>query len=330
MPPCIQKNNKFINPHVADVRKSVWHFVKWTLGGYPEAYSIKPMPKDFQFPYTPPQAEEQKPTAVWINHSTFLIEVGRVRFLTDPIWAKRCSPANFLGPKRLHEASIKIEDLPQIHFVLISHNHYDHLDANSVKKLHQRFPDITWIVPLGVEKMLRKLGITKTVSLSWWQEAHFEGGSLPSPVRITSVPSQHFSGRALYDRDKTLWMGIVVEVHDQAQGWKRFYFVGDTGYNPHDFKNIGQRFGYMDLSLIPIGTYVPRSFMSPVHIEPKQSVWIHSEVGSKMSLGMHWKTFKLSEEGLQRPPFDLLHELDRQGISPQEFFPVEPGYKVNW
>ena len=139
------------------------------------------------------------------------------------------------------------------------------------------------------------------------------------------MPTQHFSGRNLFDRNRSLWNGYVV-----VQGDKKFYFVGDTGYNPYDFKEIGRRFAPIDLSLIPIGTYVPIEFMSPVHSSPYDGVEIHCDVGSRLSLGMHWNTFCLSEEPFNRPPYDLYLAMKKKNLSCDTFLPVNIGVRVNW
>ena len=266
--------------------------------------------------------EQVHPWAMWLGHSTYLLSVNDKQFLTDPIWSNRCSPVPFMGPKRKHPAPLPIEHLPQIDYVLISHDHYDHLDRRSVAKLHARFPNITWVVPMGVKVWFEKLGITKVVELSWWEDV-----TIDSTFRITAVPSQHFSGRRAPDMNKTLWAGYVVENVLDA---KTFYFVGDTGYNEVDFKEIGKKFSRIDLSLIPIGAYSPRKFMASVHAEPKDSVKIHIEVSSRLSLGMHWKTFCLSEEPMEQPPFDLFLAMKEQKLDPSYFLPIEPGQKINW
>ncbi len=317
---------KFINPFIKKTRRTLIDMMLWKIGYYDDLKEYPKAPEDFSYPIPDKEVEEDKPRAVWINHSTFLIDINGVNILTDPIWSKRCSPCPFIGPKRRHRPPLELGDLPEIHIVLISHNHYDHLDKWTVLELHRRFNDILWLVPKGVKKWFFNLGITHVEELSWWEDIEIPAFNL----RATAVPTQHFSGRSLFDGNRTLWAGWVVEFFKDRKHHKRLYFVGDTGYNPYDFKRIGERFGHMDLSLIPIGTYVPRKFMSPVHIEPKNAVRIHSEVGSKLSLGMHWKTFNLSDEPFHQPPWDLFHCLQHDGIDPLTFLAVEPGHEINW
>jgi N-acyl-phosphatidylethanolamine-hydrolysing phospholipase D len=267
---------------------------------------------------------------MWINHSTFLIKVENVHILTDPIWSQRCSPVSFFGPKRRHPPALALKTLPKIDYVLISHNHYDHLDKKTVLELFALYPDITWLVPLGVQSWFTKLGISKVFEHTWWESRELSNPASSLKISITAVPAQHFSGRNTKDINSTLWVGWVVEFKKDNSHSKRFYFVGDTGYNPYDFKKIGEHWQEMDLSLIPIGSYVPRKFMSPVHIEPFDAVRIHQEVKSKLSIGMHWKTFRLSDEPLNQPPYDLYLALQKEGIDPSHFLALEPGHEINW
>lgn len=312
---------RYVNPHQNDSKRNFWHFLLWRLGYYDDQRRGE-LHSDFVFPRFVIDYDPNKPHVTWINHSSFLISLNGLNFLTDPIWNDRPSPVNFCGPKRRHKPGIRLEDLPKIDYVLISHDHYDHLDKPTVKRLVHLFPHIHWIVPEGVKRWFLKENIYKVDEHQWWEERH-----LSPHLKITAVPAQHFSGRRGYDLNKTLWLGWVVE---DLQLGKRFYFVGDTGYNGHDFKSIGERWGSFDLSMIPIGSYVPRRFMSPVHIEPKDAVRIHQEVGSKLSLAMHWKTFRLSDEPMQQPPYDLYQSLQERKIDPSQFRVLEPGVKLNW
>ena len=273
----------------------------------------------------------QKPQVTWINHSTFLIEIDGVRLLTDPIWSDRCSPVNFIGPKRQHQPAISLSQLPSIDVVLISHDHYDHLDKKTVVHLIEHFPKIMWIVPLGLKKWFQKRGALNIMELSWWESRYFNQLKFPEiGLQVTAVPTQHFSGRGLFKKNRTLWVGYVIEFTTKENELKRLYFAGDTGYNDQDFKAIGRTFQEIDLSLIPIGAYIPKKFMSPVHIDPSKAVQIHKELHSNLSLGMHWKTFHLSEEGAEQPPYDLYCELKRKNIDPKHFRVLNAGQTINW
>ncbi len=330
--PYHKKGKRFTNPHVDDIRRSMLDVVLWKTGVYQDPIGWEKAPADFKYPEPENQLFNPKePIVHWVNHNTFLLVVDDIHILTDPIWSHRCSPLDFFGPKRRHDPSLEIENLPRVDYVVISHNHYDHLDRDSVKKLQQNFPDITWIVPLGVKKWFKKLGIHNVYERAWWEEIVLESPKHPEvKIKATAVPTQHFSGRHCLNLNKTLWVGWVLEFARRDKEFKRMYYVGDTGYNPHDFKMIGEHFGHMDLSLIPIGTYVPRVFMSPVHIEPANAVKIHTEVNSKLSVSMHWKTFNLSDEPLNQPPYDLYLSCERGGVDPRTFRVIEPGNEINW
>lgn len=315
------KSKHFINPHIEDSKRSLWHFFLWKIGYYDEPHPSSLVPPGFIYPAVPKPFERNKPSAVWIGHSTYLIEVGGQCILTDPVWDSYCSPIPIPRLHRLHEPPISLADLPRIDRVLISHNHYDHLDAKTVRILQQFHPQIQWIVPEGLSPWFRRRGITSLVELGWWQTFTDDF------CTITAVPTQHFSGRTLWDRDKTHWNGFVLETKESP---KTLYFAGDTGYNEKDFRTIGERWTHMDLSLIPIGAYIPKKFMQPVHINPFEAVQIHIQVKSRFSLGMHWKTFNLSDETQDQPPYDLYLAMQETQTPFDLFLPIDIGTYVNW
>ena len=321
---------KYANPYIRNIRRSFWHFLKWQWGHYNDLLPIAPPPSDFSYPIPANEVKSSEPKVMWINHSTFLIEIDGVRILTDPIWAKRCSPFSFVGPKRRHAPPMSIKDLPEIDAVLISHNHYDHLDLFTVKSLHKKFPHIHWFVPAGVGEWFEKRGIHLVKELRWWEETFLHLPQKGAKFWISSVPAQHHSGRGLFDGNKTLWMGFVVKALREGRENKSFYFVGDTAYNNFDFKKIGDVFSKIDLCLCPIGTYKPGRFMRTVHASPEDAVKIHQDVKAKLSIGMHWKTFKLSDEGLKRPPYDLYLAMQKYNLNLEKFLPLEPGIEINW
>lgn len=313
------KQKRFFNPHEPKLRKSTWDFILWRLGYYDEsAFKLSP-PLDFIYPAAPKPFNKKLPSAVWIGHSTYLIEVGGVHVLTDPVWDSYCSPVPIRALRRKAEPPIALGDLPPIDIVLISHNHYDHLDAKTVAALHQLHPNIHWVVPMRLAPWFVRRGIKNVTEIGWWQNHEIKNS------KVTAVPAQHFSGRTLWDTNKTHWNGYVLET-----AGKRIYFTGDTGYNPKDFKEIGNRFSYMDLSLIPIGTYSPQKFMQPVHICPQEAVQIHEDVKSRFSLGMHWNTFRLSDEPMDRPPFDLYLSMKAKRLAFESFLPIPIGVQVNF
>lgn len=314
-----KQKGRYINPYAKDLKRSLVDFLLWRSGYYDDNLPIEKIPLDFQYPFPVLDFEMSQPKAVWLGHSTFLIEKNDISFLTDPLFSDYCSPIPFKALKRQHECPLNIPSLPLINYVLISHNHYDHLDEKSILSLVKFFYDICFIVPKGLKKWFTRRAISNVIELDWG-EVYSE-----NDLKVTSVPAQHFSGRALWDKNRTLWCGYVVEI-----GNKSFYFVGDTGYNSIQFKRIGEVWPKIDLSMIPIGTYLPKRFMQPVHISPEEAVEIHCDVGSRFSLGMHWKTFRLSEESLDRPPFDLYQAMDAKGLKHSSFLPIEPGEWVNW
>lgn len=312
--------NRFVNPHIKDIKRNLWDAMMWRLGYYDEKTPRAAPPSNFFYPAALASCDRLRPLALWIGHSTFMIQVHGLTFLTDPIFSQFCSPIHCQVFKRRHEPALTIDELPPIDCVLISHNHYDHLDEKSVIQIHRQKRDIVWIVPKGLKRWFEKRGIDSVFELDWGQ-AH----QLNHQCQITAVPAQHFSGRHLWDKNRTLWCGYVVECKD-----KTFYFVGDTGYNAIDFKEIGKKWLSIDLSMIPIGVYVPQKFMQPVHINPYEAVKIHCDTNSRLSLGMHWKTFRLSEEPIDLPPYDLYLAMKEKGLAYETFLPVEPGRSINW
>ena len=315
----MKRRGRYVNPHLPNDKKNFWDFLRWKAGFYPSTDHLQSPPPQFSYPILPNPIDPAKPSATWIGHSTYLVEWDGVNFLTDPIFNQYCSPVPIKALKRKSKPAHDFHDLPTIDIVLISHNHYDHLDEKSVRRLVEIHPQILWLVPRGVSKWFHRRGITRTLELGWWDSLSLES------CKVSAVPAQHFSGRSLWDKNKTHWNGYVVE-----RGDKKFYFVGDTGYNHQDFKQIGFRFGAMDLSLIPIGSYAPLQFMAPVHCSPEEGVRIHQDVRSKLSLGMHWNTFGLSDEPQDRPPYDLYLAMKEKNLPFDTFIPIDIGVQVNW
>lgn len=326
---CEKRKGRYHNPHHADTRRSFLDVLLWKAGYYDDARSPEPLPKGFSYPMPTAVFDPEKPKVTWINHSTFLIQIEGLNILTDPIWSERCSPVSFFGPKRDHAPPIALEDLPRIDLVLISHNHYDHLDKKTVKALNRKYPEIIWMVPSGNAPWFKRQKITNVFESNWWEER--ELNFLELSVKSTAVPAQHYSGRTVRDLNTTLWVGWVLEFKKENAPLKTLYFVGDTGYNPYDFKAVGKKWYTIDLSLIPIGCYIPHKFMSPVHIGPNEAVRIHQETGSRLSIGMHWKTFPaLSDEAADQPAYDLFCTLKKENIDPSTFLAVQPGHAINW
>lgn len=310
---------RFVNSHPQNLRRSAWDHLLWRLGHYDDPYPTLSPPTDFIYPAAAKHFMRGHPSAIWVGHCTYLIEIDGIHILTDPVWDAYCSPVPIRRLRRYAEPSISLADLPPIDIVLISHNHYDHLDLKTVIALHRFHPQIEWVVPEGLSPWFRRRGIHSVTEVGWWKTHRIKSSA------ITAVPTQHYSGRNILDWNKSHWNGYVVEI-----AGKKLYFTGDTGYNGRDFKAIGERFSWMDLSLIPIGTYSPQKFMQPVHISPLEAVQIHQDVKSRFSLGMHWKTFRLSSEPIDRPPFDLYLAMKEKKLPFETFLPIDIGTHVNF
>jgi L-ascorbate metabolism protein UlaG (beta-lactamase superfamily) len=254
----------------------------------------------------------------FINHSTLLIQIGGINILTDPIWSYRCSPFKWLGPRRVALPGIKFEDLPPIDIVLISHNHYDHMDLPTIKLLNKMHHP-QFVVSLGNQKYLQKHFIQNVIEMDWWQEMTLSLGN----TKLVFVPAQHSSGRGLFDQNKTLWGGFVLEIQT-----RRIYFAGDTSYGFH-FKHIREKYGAIDLALLPIGTYKPSWFMSPVHMSPHEAVKAHLDLEADQSIGMHFGTFQLSDESIDSPIRDLKEALRFFGLPESKFVALNQGEQVS-
>ena len=245
--------------------------------------------------YRIPRADPEVLTATWVGHTTVLLQIGGLNVLTDPIWNDRASPFSFAGPRRFTAPGVALESIPVIDCVLLSHNHYDHLDSATAERLVARFPALAWRVPLGCSDFLRARGATDVEELAWGEATSV------CETRLTCVPAQHFSGRTPFDRDQSLWCGWVAR-----SGKRAVYFAGDTALNP-SFADIGSECGPFDLALMPIGAYDPRWFMRGVHLDPEECVSAvrmlaadHADV--PCLLATHWGTFKLTDEPLDEPP----------------------------
>jgi len=302
--------------------------------------------------------------STWLGHACFLVEFpsrhtgGRgVRVLFDPVWSDRCSPSQLVGPKRYTQPPCKIEDIPEIDAVVISHNHYDHLDTATIKALLRRTKRTPhFFVPLGNGAWFSSLGVptSHTHILDWWESKRLKiasGDETKSglEVDITCTPGQHFTGRSLHDHFRTLWAGWVVEEilpremaapvgEKSAREPVKVYFAGDTGYRSVKdgedeekvpvcpaFKAIGDKFGGFDYAMIPIGAYMPRQFMSRIHCAPQDSVRLFQDVQAKKATGMHWGTWILTSEDLTDPPKRLAEECKKVGIPEDDFTTCEIG-----
>lgn len=287
LPPHHQQNGRFVNTNGEAINKPFKDLLKWQR----EAPEVLPL----NLPSVPAQltalANPSAAQITWIGHSTFLLQVDGLNILTDPIFTDRASPVSFAGPKRTTPPAITLEQLPLIDVVLISHNHYDHLDRATIKALQAKQGDSTpwYYVPLGLKSWFEKLGAEQVRELDWWDNLKI------NETTFHAVPVQHWSSRTPFDRNKTLWAGFFIDSPTQ-----RVLFVGDSGYSD-DFKTIAKRLGSVDLALVPIGAYSPRWFMSQAHMNPDEALQVVQDVGAKRAIGMHWGTFALTDEPMAEP-----------------------------
>lgn len=297
-------------------------FLKWQWERWRDGLP-KPPANGYAFPFVQPeldwlQQNRSHPSATWIGHATVLLQLGGLNILTDPIFSERASPVAWFGPKRKTPPAIRLNELPHIDVVIISHNHYDHLDLPSLRALDRQAggPPLL-LVPLGVGDWLREQGLTNVRQLDWWQSVPVAGS------RFHCVPVQHWSARGLFDRFQTLWSGWVIESRADGEPFTAF-FTGDTGYSK-DFADIHRRFGDIDFAMIPVGAYEPRWFMKHQHVDPAEAVRIHQDLGSKRSLGIHWGTFELTDEPLDEPPQALAAARKASGVPERDFVVVPHG-----
>lgn len=305
---------EFVNPYLKEDR-SFWDVIKMR---YFDEEWISWDDQENKVPVQKPDfnlinSYITQPKVTWIGHSTFLIQINKINILTDPVFSEIISPVSFIGPKRVHPPGIALKDLPAIDYVLISHNHYDHLNVDFVKWMGNK---TIWIVPLGLKEFLLDFEIKSQniVELDWYENFHNQ------TISITATPAQHFSGRWLNDRNETLWCSFAVKISNFT-----FWFGGDTGYNDIQFKEIGNKYGAFDFALIPIGANRPRWFMKAVHVNPEEAVIIHREIKSKYSIGMHWGTFRQSAEAIDEPVLELRKAITKHNLKENEFVTLKIG-----
>ena len=274
---------------------------EWEDRGFPVVYSDKSSLADFS------------ENMIWVGQSTILLNHKDVTVLTDPHFGNRASPISFMGPKRITPPPFNISDLPKIDLVLISHNHYDHLDKETIVQLSKIQPDIKYLVPLGLAITLEEWGAKDVVELDWWQPVQFQG------VDIWPTPIKHWSKRSFFDRNKTLWAGWMMRWDDFS-----FYFAGDSGYS-NDFRETALRLGSPTLAAIPIGAYEPREFMKEAHMNPAEAVKVFKDLGAEYAVGIHWGTFKLTLENMDEPPILLKKNLNQEGLSSEIFRALRHG-----
>jgi N-acyl-phosphatidylethanolamine-hydrolysing phospholipase D len=323
-PPHHHTRHGFRNNYIASVTKSLGELLRWQIqrrrAGLPPAPKVATpvQSADLAFIKQNAQPHRMAPAVTWIGHATALIQASGLNVLTDPIFSHRASPLRFLGPARAHPPGLQLEELPHIDVVVISHNHYDHLDRESILALsRQAGGSPLFLTPLGLKAWLHDRKVRNVLELDWWQH-HIHGG-----VEFHCTPAQHWSGRGLHDRNRTLWCAWSVFGTDF-----HWFFSGDTGYS-RDFADTRRQFahrqglengGGFDLALIAVGACWPRWFMAPQHVDLPEAVQVHLDLGAKRSLGVHWGTFSLSDEPLDQPIHELQAARAAQGVKEDQFF----------
>lgn len=316
-------------PTIADLARWYWNWTKAggtrpPEGGYDAIPVLAP-----DLAYL--RANRRDTTITWVGHATVLLQLAGLNVITDPMFSERASPFSFLGPERKVRVPFAIADAPHIDVVLISHNHYDHLDVASVDALaRQPGGSPLFIVPLALDRWMRARGVVNVVALDWWnvREVAAPQGASADRVRITFVPAQHWSSRGPGDRFETLWGGYVVERIKPAPSGEvawRFYFAGDTGYAPLFHDLIHARFDHFDFAAIPIGAYEPNQYLRAQHVNPEEAVRIHRELDVAQSIGIHWGTFVLTTEPFDQPPRDLAAALARAHLPADRFVTFRHG-----
>jgi L-ascorbate metabolism protein UlaG (beta-lactamase superfamily) len=263
-------------------------------------------------PALPPTLESGQIALTFINHITFLLQFRGLNILTDPVYSQRVSPFRAVGPKRVRDPGLAFDQLPPIHLVLITHNHYDHLDIETLLRLEEAHSP-RFITSLGNRAFLQEFGLTSVDELDWWQSVE------AADATVTLTPAQHWSSRRPRNRNRTLWGGFMVRASKRL-----VYFAGDTGYWKH-FRAIREKSGQVDLALLPIGAYEPRWFMSDQHMNPDDAVRAHLDLEAKMSVGTHFGCFQLTDEGIDDPPRELAAARERHGVPSDAFQVLETG-----
>ena len=307
--------NGFRNPgENVSLRGGFWHWQTRRVlqrlprppaAGYANFSSTMLVRPDFNIP--------DKNALWWLGHATVLLRIAGRMVLTDPHLGRWAGPVPYLGPSRRVPVPITIPALPSPDLVLVSHNHFDHLDRSTVRRLAIVHPGAFFLVPRGLGSRLRHWGVRPVHELDWWESIQIAG------LEVTCVPARHWSRRTLLDYNRSLWCGWVVKTAEFC-----FYFSGDTAYSKH-LAEISTRLGTPDLAALPIGAYEPRDFMQRVHINPAEAVRLHRELGIGQSLAIHWGTFELSDESLDEPPRALAKALDQEALDRREFMVLRPG-----
>jgi L-ascorbate metabolism protein UlaG (beta-lactamase superfamily) len=299
----------FFNPD-ASAGRSFGDFLRWQRTSRATAW-----PRWVENRAVPSLAAALEPGEIaltFVNHITYLLQFRGLNVLTDPVWSERVSPVHWSGPRRVRAPGLPLEALPRIDVVLVSHNHYDHLDLDTLVRLERNHHPL-FLTGLGNRVFLEEHGLRQVRELDWWDELSH------GAARFTYAPAQHWSGRSLQGRNHTLWGGFVIE----ADG-RKLFFAGDTGYWRH-FRDLRERLGIVDVAMLPIGAYEPRWFMSEQHMNPEEAVRAHLDLGARMSIGTHYGCFQLTDEGIDEPVRELDAARRRHGVPEDRFRALETG-----
>jgi L-ascorbate metabolism protein UlaG (beta-lactamase superfamily) len=307
---------RFFNPGHPETDRSLADLWRWrkerAAVQWPTQVAVTP---------TVPESRVQGLRITMVGHATLLIQIAGLNILTDPVWSQRTSPVTFAGPRRVTAPGIALDDLPPIDVVLVSHNHYDHLDLATLRHLHDKHhPQM--LMPLGNDTIVRAAIPDARIATGDW------GDSLSIGTQANAIVTRanHWSNRGLRDRRMALWAGFLVRSHAGS-----VWFAGDTGYGDGSiFRDMRARYGEPDVALIPIGAYEPRWFMAAQHVDPQDAVRVFQDLGARRALGIHWGTFQLTDEGRDAPREELAEALVHAGISAEKFIAAEPGQRFDF
>ncbi len=304
---------QFFNPG-ARAGRSFAAFLAWQI-----TRRSRPWPRWRDYPPSSglPALAPGEFSVTFVNHVTFLIQLGGLNVLTDPVYSERASPLRWAGPRRVHAPGLPFEQLPSIDLVFVSHNHYDHMDIATLKRLSAAHAPL-FLTGLGNGEFLRQLGITPVVELDWWEQTSLRG------VRLCFTPAQHWSSRGRGGKNRTLWGGLWL-----ATDRHQLYFAADTGYS-HWFSELRHRYGAPELALLPIGAYAPRWFMRDQHMNPEEAVRAHRDLGAGVSVATHFGCFRLTDEGIDDPIRELERACEAHGVEPGSFRVPRPGETLLW
>ncbi len=315
LPPTDHFNGKtFFNPG-EPMNHGLLPVLRWKMSSRPTPW---PRSVPVEVRPVPPAPAGEGVTATWVGHSTFVLRSRSATMLTDPVFSERAGPFSWAGPRRATAPGVALESLPRIDGILLSHDHFDHCDLRSLRWLAHR--DQPWIVaPLGHRGLLAGAGFKRIFELDWWERYR-----LGPDVEALMVPARHWTRRSAWGTNTRLWGGFIL-----TTGGRRVYFAGDSGYQATLFREIGRRCGPVDLALIPIGAYKPRWFMAGAHMDPREAVLVHADVGSRRSVAMHWGTFQLTDEGREEPVTELAEAVRAAGLPEGAFTAPGPGESVS-